>query len=138
MSDKDKVFEQVNKIMSTMFSLREETLTDRERQIVAFTRLRTLAVEFEQLARAGYESSLSPKVRKDLEEFVSDEVHSCMFGDGLEDDYVSDGVVIVGVCGMTDVELIQEALQHTGEEEEIIVQARAELAVNKMLETKEG
>ncbi len=77
--------------------------------------------------------SLSKKVREELGQFVFDNIRDYMFGDGQEDEMVWDGVEFKGIHNMTDEELITEALNYTGEEEDLIQQARAELAVDKVL-----
>lgn len=52
--------------------------------------------------------SLSKQSRTALEECLYDNRKDCMFGDGIERDYIMDGVIIVGLNDMSDSELIEE------------------------------
>jgi hypothetical protein len=76
---------------------------------------------------------LNDATREEVVAFLKDCVMSCSFGDGLEDDYVIDGVSMVGLNNMTDTELVEELLLYTGEEEELYIKAESELSVEEML-----
>lgn len=62
---------------------------------------------------------LTDKQRKKLKEYIFDSCMSSMFGDGLEADYVRDGISFKGINNMTDDELLKEAGLHTTESEEV-------------------
>ena len=70
---------------------------------------------------------LNDNTRTELKDFMRDQLISNMFGDGLEDDYE-------GLNNMDDQELIDLALTMTGEDEELIVRARAELAISQEID----
>ena len=79
---------------------------------------------------------LNDNTRTELKDFMRDQLISNMFGDGLEDDYVNDGFPtdFKGLNNMDDQELIDLALTMTGEDEELIVRARAELAISQEID----
>lgn len=76
---------------------------------------------------------LNDTTREEVVAFLKDCAMSCSFGDGLEDDYVMDGVSMVGFNFMTDTELVEELLLYTGGEEDLYIKAEAELSVEEML-----
>lgn len=78
---------------------------------------------------------LSEKTKNEVIDFLFDNLRHTMFGDGLEDDYLRDGVEFKGLNNYSDQELIDEMLTFTGEEEELVVRAKQELAVEHMLKT---
>ena len=50
----------------------------------------------------------SEKTRNEIQKQIAQSRKDCMFGDGLEDDYIWDGVRIVGLNEMDDEELAEE------------------------------
>ena len=48
------------------------------------------------------------KTKKEIKKFLRSYLRDVMFGDGLEDDYICDGINYIGLNNMTDDELIQE------------------------------
>lgn len=78
---------------------------------------------------------LTESTKAEIISFLRDCRMSSMFGDGLEDDYIMNGCSIVGLNEMSDEDLVEEMLCHTGDDEELVIQAQAELAVEEMLES---
>lgn len=78
-------------------------------------------------------NKLSIKVKQDLIEYAFEMRLSNMFGDGLEENMIMYGCEIIGLNEMTDEELVNECVTYCCEEEEIIKQARAEIAIYNML-----
>lgn len=76
-------------------------------------------------------NELSSKTKDELQKFLADMRMDNMFGDGMEDEYVWGGVVIVGIHDLTDKALVDECETYGGGD--IIITARAELAIEKLL-----
>lgn len=82
------------------------------------------------------------KIKPTLSDATRDEVKtelfnhrlSTMFGDGLEADYILSGVTITGLNEMEDSELIQELENYEDEEDELLMKAKAELAIDSLLQ----
>ena len=51
---------------------------------------------------------MTSKLRKALMRFLAEERISTMFGDGLESEYIWDGVIITGLNEMNETQLIEE------------------------------
>jgi hypothetical protein len=74
---------------------------------------------------------LSDDVKSELIEVVAGALRDNMFGDGLEDDYIMDGINFVGLNNMSDAELVEEYAQGVDEDDDdddLLDRARAELA----------
>jgi hypothetical protein len=76
---------------------------------------------------------LTDSTKKEVIGFLFDCHRSGSFGDGLEDDYIMGGTFMVGLDNMTDKQLIEELYQVTGEDEELVIRAKAELGIEEML-----
>ena len=53
-------------------------------------------------------------LRDQLRGYLFQELMSSMWGDGLENDYIRDGINFKGLDNMTDLELYQELLEGMG------------------------
>lgn len=51
---------------------------------------------------------LNDLLKKELLEYLFDNRMSCMFGDGLESEYIMDGCNMIGLNQMTDEQLVEE------------------------------
>jgi hypothetical protein len=77
---------------------------------------------------------LSDDQRNELKQHLYDNMLSCMFGDGLERDYIEDGFpVFKGINNMTDEELVEEYSTYVDEDDEYLKELRAELEIEKIL-----
>lgn len=50
-----------------------------------------------------------------------------LFGDGMEDDYIMEGCVIIGLKEMEDFELVQELEESVGHDDLVVAKAKKEL-----------
>lgn len=76
---------------------------------------------------------ISEKTKDEVIEELADWLKSGMFGDGLEDDYVRDGINFKGLNNMSDQELLDELLGIYEEDHELVKKVRGEMEVHKML-----
>ncbi len=65
---------------------------------------------------------LTDKQRAKIVEGCADSRRSCMFGDGMEDEYIYDGVQIVGLRQMSDEELYEEYVEGVEDDDELVVE----------------
>jgi hypothetical protein len=72
---------------------------------------------------------LSDSTKNEIVEFLFDCMRHGMFGDGMEDDYIRNGMSFKGLNNYTDEELVSEILRYTGEDEELYQTAKLELSV---------
>jgi len=79
---------------------------------------------------------LSEETEVEVFAFLRECLMSSMFGDSLEDDYINDGFPtdFKGLHNMTNDELLKMMTDFTGEDEDLVVKMKAEIAVNKMTE----
>lgn len=75
--------------------------------------------------------SLSAQTKATLQEFLFDNRMGTIFGDDMEDEYLWDGVEIVGINQLSDEQLVEECESFGGGD--LIEIAKAELAVDEML-----
>lgn len=80
---------------------------------------------------------LSDTTRALLKEVLVGICSDNMFGDGMEQEYIMDGMGFPGLNNMSDEELIQE-LESSGYEGSILDRSLAEMAIEKMLKVKPG
>jgi hypothetical protein len=87
------------------------------------------------LVKVTEKHRFSDQTREEIITYLIDAFQEGMFGDGMERDYVEHGMDFVGVTNMTDAELMSELEQIFGDdsEEELVVRAQAELAIDRML-----
>jgi len=76
---------------------------------------------------------LSTKTYNELMEFAKDCRFDGMFGDGMEDDIIMYGCNIKGLIEMTEEELVGECERYCDDSDELIMKAKAELAVVNVL-----
>ncbi|MCK5601394.1 hypothetical protein KAR91_05990 [Candidatus Pacearchaeota archaeon] len=80
---------------------------------------------------------LSKKTRKKIIQVAYSYLYDSMFGDGLEKDYIMDGINFIGLNNMNDEELIQELELSgiddfgEGEDYELLQKARKEMKRGK-------
>ena len=79
--------------------------------------------------------SLSEQTKDELIEVLKYYRLSGMFGDGLESEYVLYGCNIVGLMDMTDEELVEELSESTEEDDDLLIRAKAELEIEKILKS---
>ena len=76
---------------------------------------------------------ISEKTKTEAIEFLFDCLRDTMFGDGMEDDYIRDGGSFKGLNNYSDQEILEELLQVTGSDEEIVIRVKTEMEVEKLL-----
>lgn len=77
--------------------------------------------------------SMTDKTKTEVIDFLFDCMFSSMFGDGLEEMYIRDGMNFKGLNNMSDKELLRELLNYTGHEEELVIRVQQEIEVEKLL-----
>lgn len=100
---------------------------------IKYEAIKTLEAEIGTLKKIAYPGVLTDKTREEVSKYIAECTTSCMFGDGLEDDYVWDGCLIVGINELTDEELVEELLAYTSEDEDLYQQAKGELILEAVL-----
>lgn len=80
---------------------------------------------------------MTESTRNEIRELLIDTLQDGMFGDGMEADYVADGMDFKGVNNMTDSELLEVMANIGYEEDELCIKAEAEMAVERMLSGEE-
>lgn len=78
-------------------------------------------------------SVLPSDLKNELIDFCKEMLFDSMFGDGMEDDYIMNGMGFKGLNNMTDEELIETALTYTGDDEDLIIRAKTELDIHNVL-----
>jgi predicted XRE-type DNA-binding protein len=76
---------------------------------------------------------LNDALREKLRVALAQALVSAMFGDGLELDYVLDGINFKGVKNMTDLELVEEYEACTDPTNDLVVEAKLELRLEDIL-----
>lgn len=70
---------------------------------------------------------LSDSTKEQLKEQLVKILYNGMFGDGLEREYIMDGVSFKGLNNMTDEELVDEYDRCVCEDDTLLLKAREEL-----------
>lgn len=74
---------------------------------------------------------LTETTRNEIKKHLIDWFLDTQFGDGLEREYVTDGVTIKGVNEYTDEELIEE-YESSFEEDDLSIRAKQEMTMNRL------
>lgn len=85
------------------------------------------------LIEKAEKAKLNDDTREAIVEHLVYSLSNVMFGDGMEEDYVRDGMGFVGVNNLSDSELLEELASIGHEEHELYIKGMAELAVEAML-----
>ncbi len=72
-------------------------------------------------------------LREEVVEFVTESLRSCMFGDGLEEDYIVGGINFVGLENMSDQELYEELMSCVSEDHDLAIRVRIDLEIDEAL-----
>jgi hypothetical protein len=76
---------------------------------------------------------LNENTKDKLKELCFETLLSCRFGDGQNEEYIMNGVQMIGLNEMSDEELIQEYEQIADEDDELLIKAKLELDINTAL-----
>ena len=79
------------------------------------------------------EPKLSTDLRNRVGQFLFEYLRDTMFGDGLEGDYIRDGMSFQGLNNMTDQELLEQLEQVVDEDDDLLAEARAQLIIEAVL-----
>lgn len=73
-------------------------------------------------------------LREEVLDYLADSLRGGMFGDGMEDDYIRDGVSFAGIDNMTDQELYEELCNCTQDEDhDLVIRVRIDLEIDEAL-----
>lgn len=103
-----------------------------------FSGLNQLLEDLSELeAEIAVEEMLKPKLSDELRKKITNvlvvDIIACRFGDGQEREHVLGGADWVGLDDMDDQQLIEEAESYWGSDDELLLKAKAQLAIEEML-----
>lgn len=78
-------------------------------------------------------NKLNDNTRTEIIDFLFDCMRMTMFGGGLEDDYIRDGISFKGLNNYTDQELLEEWHNYSGEDDELYQRAIAEMTMTDLI-----